>query len=141
MRRTRICLIALAAAFVWTPSRAAETRQAELASIEPASSEASRAIAEADATGSARMAFSIDIGLALLAELPTDRKVILRSLGDAGDQSAANEVQRFLEGNGYDVIRILTRPGATPPLHRIEFSIDAYDCILTVAPSAPRVSG
>jgi hypothetical protein len=139
MRLNRICLIVLAAAFVATPCAATQADQAELASVAPV--EATRALADGEANGSARMAFSIEIGLALLAEIPSDRKVILKSIGDAGDQSAATDVQRFLENNGYDVIRIFAKAGASPPLHRIEFSLDAYDCVLTIAPSAPRVSG
>jgi len=89
----------------------------------------------------ARLAFSGDMRLDLLALVPSDRKVLLGSLGDIADQAVATDIQHFLEARGYDVVRVMTKTVAPAPRHKIALTADTYEYVLPVAPSVTGAPG
>ena len=88
--------------------------------------------------GIGRLSLSDELTLELLALVPSDRRIVLKSLGDADDQAVATELQRILEANGRDVIRVMAKSPVQPPAHKIALSGGDFEYILTVAPSAGR---
>lgn len=82
-----------------------------------------------------RLAFSDDLGNALLARMPEKKKVIMFTVGGNADQSAATNFQVFLQRNGYEVQRKLVGMMVPPPDRPISVVNEPNDYVLTIAPS------
>jgi hypothetical protein len=83
-----------------------------------------------------RAAFSPQVGNDLLAHMPSRKSVVLNTVGGDADQKVGDDVQQFLEGNGYSVQRRSIGMMAPPPDHPFSFSDNPNTYVITVAPSA-----
>ena len=128
-----VCLAALGASPAREPP--GDIHPVALSASPPASRDEPLGVMD---VGIGRLSLSDELTLELLALVPSDRRIVLKSLGDADDQAVATELQRILEANGRDVIRVMAKSPVQPPAHKIALSGGEFEYILTVAPSAGR---
>jgi hypothetical protein len=83
-----------------------------------------------------RLMFFQELGAELLEKMPVKKKVFLKSIGGATDQAVADEIQSFLQKNGYPVERNITGMMAPPPDNKISLTDGTDGYLLIVAPSA-----
>jgi hypothetical protein len=86
--------------------------------------------------GPGRLAFSSQLGNELLAKMPAKKQVLIRSVGGAADQNVANEIQAFLDQNGYEIQRMSFGMLIPPPDWPITLMDSPKKYTLTIAPSA-----
>ncbi len=81
-----------------------------------------------------KLTFSDALGAELLAKIPNDKRISVRTVGSGSDQAVGTQVVAFLLANGYEVnhhsIGMLVPPPDKP------LSWDPEGLTLTVAPSA-----
>jgi hypothetical protein len=83
-----------------------------------------------------RTLFTNELGRDLLAHMPTKKPVSLKTVGASADQKIGDDVQEFLQKNGYTVNRMSIGMIAPPPDHPFSFLDTINEYIITVAPSA-----
>jgi hypothetical protein len=83
-----------------------------------------------------RSLFTPELGKDLLSHMPTKKPVALQTVGGMADQSVGDEVQKFLQDNGYTVQRMSAGIMAPPPDRPFSFMDTPDKYVVTVAPSA-----
>jgi hypothetical protein len=82
-----------------------------------------------------RAVFTSQLGKDLLTDMPAKKLVVLRTVGGAADQKVGDDVQNFLEHNGYTVRRELIGTLTPTPDHPFSFAENPNEYIVTVASS------
>ena len=83
-----------------------------------------------------RLAFTEQLGNELLSKMPVKKPVRIQSVGGNADQLIANEIQVFLQQQGYSVQRTMIGMMAPPPDRPITLTESPDSYSLTIAPSA-----
>jgi len=85
--------------------------------------------------GAGRTGFNDQLKADLLQKVPKG-EVRLNTVGGDADQAIGNEVEAFLQQNGYSVKRLKMGQTIPPPDHPYTLSVNGNQTILIVAPSA-----
>jgi len=80
--------------------------------------------------------FAEKIESEILNNIPGGRRILLKTIGDDSDQNMGSEIQIFLQDNGYDVVRIISKTMFPKPEKDIRIEIDEYSIQVIVSPSA-----
>jgi hypothetical protein len=80
-----------------------------------------------------RAQFTPQLGKDLLSHMPVKKPVTLQTVGGTTDQSVGDDVQKFLQDNGYTVNRQSIGVMAPPPDHPFSFSDNQNQYVVIVS--------